>query len=88
VLLLLPGIDPRLPLGLGAIVTLLNLQRRLGRFPAAVGWTLALLVCGLILGGVTLTMVANQITALPLAALQLESVPALVLLLLGALLIT
>lgn len=88
VLLLLPGIDPRLPLGLGAIVTLLNLQRRLGRFPAAVGWTLALLVCGLILGGVTLTMLANQITALPLAALQLESVPALVLLLLGALLIT
>jgi hypothetical protein len=87
VLLLLPGIDPRLPLGVGAIVTLLNLQRRLGRFPVAVGWTLTLLVSGLILGGVVLVLLANQITALPLAALQLESVPALLLLLLGALLI-
>jgi hypothetical protein len=87
VLLLLPGVDPRLPLGLGAIVTLLNLQRRLGRFPVAVGWTLSLLIFGLLLGGATLALLGPQGVALPLAALQLESVPALLLLLLGALLI-
>ena len=86
-LLLLPHTDPRLPLGLAAILTLLNLQRRLGRFPAAVLWTLALLVSGLLLGGAALALLGPQVTALPLAALQLESVPALLLLLLGALLI-
>jgi hypothetical protein len=87
VLLLLPHTDPRLPLGLAAILTLFNLQRRLGRFPAAVLWTLALLVSGLLLGGAALALLGPQVPALPLAALQLESVPALLLLLLGALLI-
>jgi hypothetical protein len=86
-LLLLPGVDPRLPLGLAAIVCLLNLQRRLGRFPKAVVWTLGSLVLGLLLGGAALSLLAPQLPALPLAALQLESVPALLLLLLASLLI-
>ena len=87
VLLLLPGVDPRLPLGLAAIVCLLNLQRRLGRFPKAVVWTLGSLVLGLLLGGAALSLLGPQLPALPLAALQLESVPALLLLLLASLLI-
>jgi len=87
VLLLLPGVDPRLPLGLGAIVCLLNLQRRLGRFPLAVAWTLSSLVVGLLLGGAAMSLLGPQVSGLPLAVLQLESVPALLFLLLAALLI-
>jgi hypothetical protein len=87
VLLLLPGVDPQLPLGLGAIFCLLNLQRRLGRFPLAVAWTLSSLVVGLLLGGAAITLLGPQLAGLPLASLQLESVPALLLLLMAALLI-
>ncbi|MFM8605718.1 MAG: CPP1-like family protein, partial [Cyanobium sp.] len=87
VLSLLPGADARLLLALASIATLLNLQRRLGRFPRAVLFTLLLLVTGLLLGGGLLALVAGQGLALPIAPLQLESLPALLLLLLGALLI-
>jgi hypothetical protein len=87
VLLLLPGVDPRLPLGLGSIVTLLNLQRRLGRFPAAVLWSLSLLLIGLLLGGGLTALLGTRLEAVPLAMLQIASLPALLLLLLGALLI-
>ncbi|MFM7362882.1 MAG: CPP1-like family protein [Cyanobium sp.] len=87
VLSLLPGADARLLLALASIATLLNLQRRLGRFPRAVLFTLLLLVTGLLLGGGLLALVAGQGLALPIGPLQLESLPALLLLLLGALLI-
>ncbi len=87
VLSLLPGADARLLLALASIATLLNLQRRLGRFPRAVLFTLLLLVIGLLLGGALLALVAGQGLALPIGPLQLESLPALLLLLLGALLI-
>ena len=68
--------------------SVLNLQRRHGRFLAAVGWSVGLLVVGLILGGALLASLAPVLPpAFPLTPLQLESLPALLLLLLGALLI-
>jgi hypothetical protein len=88
VLLLLPGTDPRLLLGLASVATLLNLQRRLGYFPRAVGFTLLLLVGGLLLGSALLALLTSQGLALPIGPLQLEGLPALLLLLLGALLIS
>jgi hypothetical protein len=87
VLMLLPGSDPRLLLGLASVATLLNLQRRLGRFPRAVAFTLLLLVGGLLLGSLLLALVAAQAMVLPIGPLQIESLPALLLLLLGSLLI-
>ena len=85
VLLLLPGSDPALPLALAALVTLLNLTRRQGRFLQAVLTSLALLVAGLSLGAAVVALVGAPLQALPLAPLQMASVPALLLLLLGAL---
>ncbi len=87
VLLLLPGTDPSLPLALGALATLVNLQRRHGRFLQAVLLTLALLVVGLLVGSAVVALIGPQLDGLPLAPLQLEGLPALLLLLLGALLL-
>ncbi len=87
VLLLLPGVDPGLPLALGILATLVNLQRRNGRFLQAVLACLALLVVGLLLGAGVLALLGDRLSLLPLASLQLQSLPALLLLLLGALLI-
>lgn len=87
VLLLLPGSDPRLLLSLASVATLLNLQRRLGRFPRAVLFSIVLLVAGLLLGAGLLALVSGQGLALPIGSLQLEALPALLLLLVGALLI-
>ncbi|MEB3352131.1 MAG: CPP1-like family protein [Cyanobacteriota bacterium] len=87
VLLLLPGVDPGLPLSLGVLVALVNLQRRSGRFLQAVLTSLGLLVVGLLLGAGVLALLGDRVTLLPLASLQLQSLPALLLLLLGALLI-
>ena len=87
VLLLLPGTDPSLPLALGGLATLVNLQRRHGRFLQAVVLTLVLLVAGLLVGAAVVALLGPQLDDLPLARLQIESLPALLLLLLGALLI-
>ena len=64
----------------------LNLQRRHGRFLAAVGWSVLLLVLGLVVGALLLSALAPALPpALPLTPVQIEAVPALLLLLLGAL---
>lgn len=87
-LLLLPGTVPELLLALATGVTLLNLQRRRSRFLAAIGWSAALLVIGLVVGAALVALLQAQFPfGLPVQETVLQSVPALLLLLLGALLI-
>mgnify|MGYP001806092005 FL=1 len=87
-LVLMPGAAPELLTALATGVTLLNLQRRNGRFLAAVGWSFALLCLGLILGGLLAGGLGPAVgSGLPVSTLQLQSIPAILLLLLGALLI-
>jgi hypothetical protein len=87
-LVLMPGAAPELLTALATGVTLLNLQRRNGRFLAAVGWSFALLCLGLILGGLLVGGLGPALSqSLPVTTLQLQSIPAILLLLLGALLI-
>ncbi len=87
-LVLMPGAAPELLTALATGVTLLNLQRRSGRFLAAVGWSFALLCVGLVLGGLLAGGLGPALTqSLPVTTLQLQSIPAILLLLLGALLI-
>jgi hypothetical protein len=87
-LLLVSTAPPELLLALGSLATLLNLQRRRSRFLAALGWTFGLLGVGLILGSLLVGAVLSQLpVAFPLTPLQLQSLPALLLLLLGALLV-
>jgi len=87
-LLLMPGATPELLTALATGVTLLNLQRRNGRFLAAVGWSFALLCLGLVLGGLLAGGLGPSLgQSLPLSTLQLQSIPAILLLLIGALLI-
>ena len=88
-LLVLPGAPADLLLALATGATLLNLQRRNGRFLAAVGWSVGLLIVGLLLGALLRAARAPALApALPLPPLQIEAIPALLLLLLGALLIS
>ncbi len=87
-LVLMPGAAPELLTALATGVTLLNLQRRNGRFLAAVGWSFALLCLGLVLGGLLAGGLGSSLSqTLPVSTLQLQSLPAILLLLLGALLI-
>ncbi|KEF42734.1 MAG: hypothetical protein ER33_04130 [Cyanobium sp. CACIAM 14] len=87
-LLLVPGAAPELLTALAAGVTLLNLQRRNGRFLAAVGWSFALLCVGLVLGGLLFSgLSASLPEPLRISEQQIQSIPAILLLLLGALLI-
>ncbi|MCP9836737.1 CPP1-like family protein [Cyanobium sp. N.Huapi 1H5] len=87
-LVLMPGAAPELLTALATGVTLLNLQRRNGRFLAAVGWSFALLCVGLVLGGLLASGLGPSLSqTLPVSTLQLQSIPAILLLLLGALLI-
>ena len=82
-LLALPS-SAELVMALATGVCLINLQRRSGRFLPALGWSLALLSLGLLLGG----LMAAQLPNLPyLNNEQLQSLPAWLLLLLGGLLI-
>lgn len=84
----LPAVPADLLLALATTATVLNLQRRSGRFLASVGWSVLLLVVGLVLGGLLLSALAPALPpALPLAPAQIEAIPALLLLLLGALFI-
>mgnify|MGYP006268824439 CR=1 FL=1 len=87
-LLLLPAPPAELLLSLATLITLLNLQRRNGRFLAALGWSFALLGLGLAIGTLLLQAIGPSLSpAIPLGPLQLMGLPPLLLLLLGALLI-
>lgn len=87
-MLLVPSATPELLLALATGVTLLNLQRRNGRFLAALGWSFGLLLTGLVVGAVLVSVLnASLPVVLPLGPSQVQGLPALLLLLLGALLI-
>lgn len=87
-LLALPAAPADLLVALATAATLLNLQRRSGRFLASVGWSFALLLGGLLLGALLQALLpALALPTLPLLPLQIQAIPALLLLLLGALLI-
>lgn len=84
----LPGPPAELLLSLATLTAVVNLQRRNGRFLAALGWSFALLCLGLALGSLLLTLLDPGLPlGLPIALVQVQSLPALLLLLLGALLI-
>lgn len=85
-LVLMPAAAPELLTALATGVTLLNLQRRHGRFLAAVGWSFALLCLGLVLGGLLAGGLGPSL-ALPMSTLVVQSIPTILLLLLGAILI-
>jgi len=88
-LLLVPAASPELLLSLGTLATIVLLQRRNRRFWPAVGWAFGLLVLGLVLGGLLSGSLSPVLPlGLPLSPLQVQSLPALLLLILGVLLIT
>ena len=88
VLLLSPAGNAELVLAFATVLTVINLQRRGGRLLPAVGWSVLLLTAGLAVGGLLLQLLDPSLPlGLPLAAQQVQSLPALVLLVLGALLI-
>jgi len=88
ILLLSPTANADLVLAFATVLTVVNLQRRLGRLPPAVGWSVLLLSAGLLLGGLLVSAIDPSLPlGLPLAPPQVQSLPALVLLVLGALLI-
>jgi len=87
-LVALPAMPADLLLALATAATVLNLQRRHGRFLDAVGWSVLLLVVGLVVGALLLSALAPSLPpTLPLSPVQIEAIPALLLLLLGALFI-
>lgn len=87
-LLLAPGFPPDLVLALATATAVINLQWRHRRFLAAVGWGLGLLCLGLLVGAILAAALSSSLPlGLPLSPLQVQSLPALLLLLLGALLI-
>ncbi|MFM9110228.1 MAG: CPP1-like family protein [Prochlorococcaceae cyanobacterium] len=82
------GVAPEFLLALGTGATVLNLQRRHGRFLAAVLWGFGLLAAGLLLGAVLLGGLNQALPlGLPLTAAQVQSLPVILLLLLGAVLL-
>jgi hypothetical protein len=87
-LLVLPTPPAELLLALATGLCVVCLQRRRRRFLAAVGWGFALLSLGLVLGGLVLSLSPAELPlGLPLDRLQVQTIPALLLLLLGSLLI-
>ncbi|MCP9791444.1 CPP1-like family protein [Vulcanococcus limneticus] len=87
-LLFAPAASAELVLALATGVTVVNLQRRNGRLLPAVGWSVLLLSLGLLAGGLALQLLDPALPlGLPLAPPQVQSLPAILLLLLGALLI-
>ena len=88
VMLFSPAGNAELVLAFATVLTVINLQRRGGRLLPAVGWSVLLLSLGLALGGLLLQLLDPSLPlGLPLAAQQVQSLPALVLLVLGALLL-
>jgi hypothetical protein len=87
-LLLTPATSAELLLALATVMTAVNLQRRNGKFLSAVGWSFLLLSVGLVLGGLLVRAIDPSLPlGLPLAPSQVQSLPPLVLLILGALLL-
>lgn len=87
-LLLVPTAPGELILALGTGLCVVVLQRRRRRFLAAVGWAFGLLSLGLLAGGLLVGAVATTMPlGLPLNLVQVQSLPPLLLLLLGALLV-
>jgi hypothetical protein len=87
-LLLLPTPPAELLLALATALCVVCLQRRRRRFLAAVGWGFGLLTLGLTLGGLLVAIAQVDLPlGLPLDRLQVQSIPALLLLLLGSLLV-
>ena len=87
-LLLVPAAPAELLLAFGTAMAVISLQRRLGKLLPAVGWSFGLLCGGLVLGGLLAAALPPALPlGLPLTLLQVQSLPALVVLLLGALLI-
>jgi len=87
-LVLVPAASPELLLALGTLAAVAALQRRNRRFWAAVGWSFGLLVLGLALGALLGGALSAELPlGLPLNPAQVKSLPALLLLALGALLI-
>jgi hypothetical protein len=87
-LLLLPAPPAELLLALATALCVVCLQRRRRRFLAAVGWGFGLLTLGLVLGGLLAAAApASLPLGLPLTPQQVQSLPALILLLLGSLLV-
>ena len=85
-LLLVPSFPADLVLALATAMAVINLQWRHRRFLAAVGWGFGLLCLGLLVGAIlTAALPASLPLGLPLSPLQLQSLPALLVLLLGAL---
>jgi hypothetical protein len=69
-------------------MAVINLQWRNRRFLAAVGWGFGLLFIGLLVGAILAGGLSSTLPlGLPLSMPQVQSLPALLLLLLGALLI-
>ncbi len=88
ILLLTPASSAELVLAFATVLTVVNLQRRQGRLLPAVGWSVLLLSLGLLLGGLLVSAIDPALAlGLPLASQQVQSLPALLLLVLGALLI-
>jgi hypothetical protein len=88
VLLLSPAGNAELVLAFATVLTVINLQRRGGRLLPAVGWSVLLLSLGLAVGGLLLSLLDPSLPlGLPMAAQQVQSLPALLLLILGALLL-
>lgn len=86
--LLLAPASAELVLAAATVLTVLMLQRRQGRLLVSVGWSLLLLSAGLLLGGLLLQVIDPSLPlGLPLSPQQVQSLPALLLLALGALLI-
>jgi len=87
-LLLLPTPPAELLLALATALCVVCLQRRRRRLLAAVGWGFGLLTLGLTLGGLLVAFAQVDLPlGLPLDRLQVQSIPALLLLLLGSLLV-
>ena len=87
-LVLVPAASAELILALATGLCVVCLQRRRRRFLAAVGWGFAALSIGLILGGLVAGSVATGLPlGLPVTLQQVQSLPALLLLLISALLV-
>ena len=87
-LLVLPASNAELVLALATVLSVVSLQRRTSRLLPAAGWSVLLLSVGLLLGGLMLLLLDPALPlGLPLDPQQVQSLPALVLLVLGALLI-
>jgi hypothetical protein len=87
-LLALPQPPVELLLALATVATLLNLQRRNGRFGSSVACALLLLFAGVLSGSLLLAALAPSLPlAVPLSLAQIVGIPALLVLLLGALLL-